>query len=432
MLEKQTVVNTKLIDYSKLNKLYEYFVPQTQLSDEQLYWSSTPSPPETVSKPKVFPKKLPSTSQVLRNLIKHESFSLSSMNASREELHYLLMRLVAGSRRISYTNASRSKLRTNTKNDRIPQPSSRSKKNKVEDHHRKFKSSANKNNQVSYYKANVKNVALSKNSDTICLSRNECLFYANHDACVVHYLKKMQKLKVAKSVKQKVKSEWKPTDFECSKHMIGHRDKLINFVSKFIGTVGFGNHHFAAIIGYGDLQMRNILILRVYYVEGLGHNLFSIGQFCDSDLKELVPRPERAMIISLKWIFNEKLDEYDEMDVKTTFLNGILKEEVYASQPKGFVNPDHPNHVFKLKKALYGLKQAPRAWTKHIDVRCHLNKEKVENGVVQLYFVETNFQLADIFTKALARERFEFLINRLGMQSITPEELKRLEESDEE
>ncbi|GKE20720.1 hypothetical protein Tco_1432232 [Tanacetum coccineum] len=69
MLEKQTVVNTKLIDYSKLNKLYEYFVPQTQLSAEQLYWSSTPSPHENVSKPtKVLPKKLSSTSQVLKNL----------------------------------------------------------------------------------------------------------------------------------------------------------------------------------------------------------------------------------------------------------------------------------------------------------------------------------------------------------------------------
>ncbi|GJY34761.1 hypothetical protein Tco_0419230 [Tanacetum coccineum] len=68
--EKQLFVNTKLIDYSKLNKLYEIFVPQTQLSAEQLYWSSIPSPPVNVSKPKVFPEKLPSSSQVLRNLNK--------------------------------------------------------------------------------------------------------------------------------------------------------------------------------------------------------------------------------------------------------------------------------------------------------------------------------------------------------------------------
>nr|GEZ09540.1 retrotransposon protein, putative, unclassified [Tanacetum cinerariifolium] len=70
--------------------------------------------------------------------------------------------------------------------------------------------------------------------------------------------------------------------------------------------------------------------------------------------------------------------------------------------------------------------------TKHIDVRYHIIKEQVENGIVRLYFVKTDNQRANFFTKALARERFEFLIKRLGMQSITLEELKRLAESDEE
>nr|GFD22120.1 retrotransposon protein, putative, unclassified [Tanacetum cinerariifolium] len=51
-----------------------------------------------------------------------------------------------------------------------------------------------------------------------------------------------------------------------------------------------------------------------------------------------------------------------QMDVKTAFLNGNLRKEVYVSQPDRFVDPDNPNHVYKLKKALYGLKQASRAW----------------------------------------------------------------------
>nr|GEX91432.1 hypothetical protein [Tanacetum cinerariifolium] len=67
--------------------------------------------------------------------------------------------------------------------------------------------------------------------------------------------------------------------------MIGNLKLLINFVWKFMGTVRLGNDHVAAILGFGNLQWGNILITRVYFVKGLGHNLFSVGQFCDSDLE---------------------------------------------------------------------------------------------------------------------------------------------------
>nr|GEU36962.1 retrovirus-related Pol polyprotein from transposon TNT 1-94 [Tanacetum cinerariifolium] len=88
-----------------------------------------------------------------------------------------------------------------------------------------------------------------------------------------------------------------------------------------------------------------------------------------------------------------------QMDVKMTFLNGELKEESRA---------------------------------KHIDVRYHFIKEQVENGVVELYFVRTEYQLADIFTKPLPRERFNFLIEKLGKRSMSPKTLKCLaEETDE-
>nr|GEV79764.1 retrovirus-related Pol polyprotein from transposon TNT 1-94 [Tanacetum cinerariifolium] len=252
------------------------------------------------------------------------------------------------------------------------------------------------------------------------------------------------------------------------------------------------NDHVAKIMGYGDYRIGNVTILRVYFVEGLGHNLFLVGQFCDSDLEVdfrqhtcfihnldgvdlltgsrgnnlytlslqnmMASSPicllskasktkswlwhrrlshlnfDKVMVITLKWIYKVKLDELGgilknkarlvargyrqeegidfeesfapvprleairiflayvahknmvvyQMDVKTAFLNGNLREEVYVSQPNGFVDPDNLNHVHKLKKALYGLKQAPRA------------------------------------------DRIEFLINKLGMQSFTPETLQQL------
>ncbi|GJT96448.1 hypothetical protein Tco_1091966 [Tanacetum coccineum] len=70
--------------------------------------------------------------------------------------------------------------------------------------------------------------------------------------------------------------------------------------------------------------------------------------------------------------------------------------------------------------------------SKHIDIRHHFIREQVEKGVVELYFVRTEYQLADIFTKALPRERFEFILPRLGMKSMKPETLKRLQDDKDE
>nr|GFB03297.1 retrovirus-related Pol polyprotein from transposon TNT 1-94 [Tanacetum cinerariifolium] len=74
-------------------------------------------------------------------------------------------------------------------------------------------------------------------------------------------------------------------DSGCSKHMTGNRALLTNFMEKFLGTVRFGNNDFAVIAGYKDVVIGSMTIKKVYYVEGLGHNLFSVGQFCNKGLK---------------------------------------------------------------------------------------------------------------------------------------------------
>nr|GEW39963.1 Gag-Pol polyprotein [Tanacetum cinerariifolium] len=280
-----------------------------------------------------------------------------------------------------------------------------------------------------------------------------------------------------------------------------------------------------------------------------------------SQAKGFVDQDNPSQVIKVIHIFianfAHKNMTFFQMDVKTAFLNGELKEEVYLSQAKGFVDQDNPSQVYKLKKALYGLKQAPRTWydmlswflisqkfskgvvdltlftqkvrndlllyqakptikplnavkrifrylkgtinvrlwyskdtsmslkvyadadhagyqdsrrstsgssqflgdklfnkiplyydnkslislscnsiqhsrAKHIDVRYHFIKEQVKNGIVELYFVRNEYQLADIFTKPLPRERFNFLIEKLGMKSMSPDTLKRLaKETDE-
>nr|GEU44540.1 hypothetical protein [Tanacetum cinerariifolium] len=287
-----------------------------------------------------------------------------------------------------------------------------------------------------------------------------------------------------------------------------------------------------------------------------------IHEFDRLQIWELVPQPDCVMIIALKWIYKVKLDEYGDvlknkarlvakgyrqeeginfeesfspvarieairifianaasrnmpiyqMDVKKAFLNSELKEEVYVSQPEGFVDPDHPTHVYRLKKALYQAKPTKKhlealkrvfrylkgtinwglwypkdtamaltayadadhagcqdtrrstsgsaqflgdklvswsskkqkstaisiteaeytAMSKHINIRHHFIREQVERGVVELYFVTMDYQLVDIFTKALPRQRFEFILPRLGMKSMSPTTLKRLREEEGE
>ncbi|GJX28934.1 retrovirus-related pol polyprotein from transposon TNT 1-94 [Tanacetum coccineum] len=163
------------------------------------------------------------------------------------------------------------------------QPSGNTKKDKIQ----RTPSSTQKN----------KHSKLNANSELLCVKCNGCMISDNHDLCVLDFINDVNARAKSKSVKKCSKRKvWKPTrkvvqivlwylDSGCSKHMTEDSSQLTNFVNKFFGTVKFGNDHVAKILGYGDYQIGNVTISRVYYVEGLGHNLFSVGQFCDSNLE---------------------------------------------------------------------------------------------------------------------------------------------------
>ena len=99
------------------------------------------------------------------------------------------------------------------------------------------------------------------------------------------------------------------------------------------------------------------------------------------------PVPRFKTIRLLLAIANNMSFKLHQMDVKSEFLNGILNEEVYVEQPKGFEDPYHPHHVYKLKKALYGLKQAPRTWYERL-TQFLLQKGYQRGGVDKTLFIK--------------------------------------------
>ncbi|GJT49276.1 retrovirus-related pol polyprotein from transposon TNT 1-94 [Tanacetum coccineum] len=216
----------------------------------------------------------------------------------------------------SCTDTSGSKPMSNTKKNRISPAKSVNKK-KVEEHPRTNKSSVKNTNHV----------------DSSISSKLNYFHSMNASPFVKNVMSKVKKVWKPKQVKQVWKAtgkvltnvgyQWKPTrriftlgeqcpltrltksnvlpvqqtknvsrtnrplvfGLRLLKTYDGDRSRLRNFVKKLIGTVRFGNDHFGAIMGYGDYVIGDSVISRVYYVEGLGHNMFSVRQFCNFDLK---------------------------------------------------------------------------------------------------------------------------------------------------
>ncbi|GKC16140.1 integrase, catalytic region, zinc finger, CCHC-type containing protein, partial [Tanacetum coccineum] len=184
----------------------------------------------------------------------------------------------------SSTSASRSQPTSNKKNDRISKTSSSNMKNKVEVQLRRANLSSNKKNHVKdpTCDTNVKYTMLNVKSDLIYVKCKQCMFDANHDVCFLDFVNDVNVCSKSKSAKQSQQHNiWKPTGKVFTE--IGYKWKPTGKLFTLVGTVRFGNDQIAKIMGYGDYQLGNVTILRVYYVEGLGHNLFSVGQFCDSD-----------------------------------------------------------------------------------------------------------------------------------------------------
>ncbi|GJS04035.1 retrovirus-related pol polyprotein from transposon TNT 1-94 [Tanacetum coccineum] len=335
--------NFRPIDYKKLNALYETFVPQVKLSAEQKYFpfvsitSGTPSNASTSSSP---PATMPKSSKIMKHFHRMERdfeklFTLLKTTSTPKSIFFTITLqtsptkkkqisknnnvIASGMYKVTTTNnqevcaqKAKSVLTSTRLKDvtSVRRPSSRSSlsNNSVlsntKDHSEEVKvhvrtnkktNIASKKNVVQNKKivTNVDVTNAPKAKDVFCVSCDKNVLTPCHNKCLAKY-----KLNVHSNVRRALFTTHGTTKSKsldttpvvsktsgCSKHMTGDLSLLKNFLEKFMGIVCFGNDHFAAITGYGDYVHGNITICHVYYVEGLGHNLFSVGQFCDGDLE---------------------------------------------------------------------------------------------------------------------------------------------------
>nr|GEX89110.1 retrovirus-related Pol polyprotein from transposon TNT 1-94 [Tanacetum cinerariifolium] len=185
-------------------------------------------------------------------------------------------------------------------------------------------------------------------------------------------------------------------DSGCSKHMTGNLKLLTNFVEKFLGSVKFGNDQIAPILGYGDLVQGIVTIKMVYYVEGLNHNLFSVGQFCDADL-EVAFRKSTCYIFDLKgndlltaWLWYHRLSH-----LNFDTINLLSKNNIMIGLSKLKFIKDHlcsSCELGKAKRKSFQTKTTPsskrRLQLLHMDLRGPMRVESINRKKYVLVIVD--------------------------------------------
>nr|GFA13980.1 hypothetical protein [Tanacetum cinerariifolium] len=293
---------------------------------------------------------------------------------------------------IPKTSVSRPQLKSNPQGVRVMHKNSQGKKQEVEDHRRSVKLSKHK---TSVTACNDSLNAKTLNVKSVSAMYDKCVLIDKHDMCVLKSVAKPIKRTVVSESNKKPKNftrklyervsktcswwypkftpsgyKWKPKsgkenvnpnlveivlfiiDSGCSKHMTGNLKLLINFVEKFLGTVKFRNDQIAPILGYGDLVQGAVMIKRVYYVKGLNHNLFSVGQFCYADL-EVAFRKSTCYIRDLKgndlltaWLWHHRLSH-----LNFDTINLLSKNDIVVGLPKLKFVKDHLCSSCELGKA---------------------------------------------------------------------------------
>nr|GEW62534.1 retrovirus-related Pol polyprotein from transposon TNT 1-94 [Tanacetum cinerariifolium] len=404
----------------------------------------------------------------------------------------------------------------NTKNNRISQPSSNNKINKVEDQPKSVKTRKNNKNRVNKVKCDDHVMQSSSNANFVFVSINNALVKNSVNDVKTGFLCAIcGSSKLAKIVESKNAKHSKPN------HTWGSTATDIPSSSSLVMTVQEATAPIAKLsadspvsisISQDALSTNNVFLIKLKWIYEIKKDEFvgvlknkarlvaqGFRQEEGIDFKESFAPVARieAIRIFIANAAHKNMTIY-QIDAKTDFLNGELKEHVYVSQPEGFVDKttrcrcavdptlftrhagndllllvlqEAKKHCYLESEAEYialsgccsqilwmrsqltdygfqfnkihlyrGNKSAialccnnvQHSRAKHIDVRYNFIKEQVENGIVELYFIWTEYQLADIFTKPLPRERFNLLIDKLGMKNTYQDTMKHLaEETDE-